>query len=93
MNKAVQAKHISDQIIMDAIWASQVARGKRAHERNPELYAVGDVGWGTLGDVQEALAEFPPKVVLAKIRSLIRRGKMSGCGCGCRGDFDLQGLS
>jgi hypothetical protein len=29
----------------------------------------------------------PSKVVLAKARRLIKRGKLSGCDCGCRGDF------
>lgn len=29
----------------------------------------------------------PVKVVRAKARSLIRRGVIAGCACGCRGDF------
>ena len=29
----------------------------------------------------------PDKLVLSKMRSLIRRGLVDGCGCGCRGDF------
>lgn len=42
-----------------------------------------------------ALAEalgFPEKVVLAKARKLIRRGVLTGCVCGCRGDFEIPGL-
>lgn len=31
----------------------------------------------------------PPKVALAKMRALIRRGLVEGCACGCRGDFEL----
>ena len=31
----------------------------------------------------------PEKVVLAKMDSLIRRGLVDGCACGCRGDFRL----
>lgn len=31
----------------------------------------------------------PWKVVLAKMRSLIKRKLVDGCGCGCRGDFNL----
>lgn len=31
----------------------------------------------------------PEKVVLAKARALIRRGLLNGCGCGCRGDFEV----
>lgn len=31
----------------------------------------------------------PPKLALAKMRGLIRRGVVKGCPCGCRGDFTL----
>lgn len=42
----------------------------------------------SIWDLRDRL-EFPEKVVLAKARSLIRRGVIGGCGCGCRGDFVL----
>ena len=32
----------------------------------------------------------PKKLALAKMRSLLRRGLVEGCGCGCRGDFVLS---
>lgn len=37
----------------------------------------------------------PEKLVLAKMRNLIRRGFVSGCDCGCRGNFEItqKGLS
>ena len=46
--------------------------------------------WGVsiLWDIQAELP-FPPKVVLAKLRSMERRGVINGCTCGCRGDFTL----
>jgi hypothetical protein len=28
-------------------------------------------------------------LVLAKMRSLIKKGLVEGCGCGCRGDFGI----
>lgn len=31
----------------------------------------------------------PPKLQLAKMRSLMGRGLVGGCGCGCRGDFAI----
>lgn len=31
----------------------------------------------------------PPKVALSKMASLIKRGLVDGCACGCRGDFAL----
>lgn len=40
--------------------------------------------------VREAMPpEAPDKLVLAKMRQLIRRGLVSGCACGCRGDFEI----
>lgn len=34
-------------------------------------------------------ADTPPKVAQAKMRGLIRRGLVDGCGCGCRVDFTI----
>ena len=31
----------------------------------------------------------PGNLVHAKMRSLIRRGLVTGCTCGCRGDFEI----
>jgi hypothetical protein len=44
--------------------------------------------WWVLAD--EHFPEFPPKVVLAKLRQLYKRGLIDGCPCGCRGDWVLQ---
>jgi len=43
----------------------------------------------TLWGVQAILAKWPPKVVLAKLRAMMRRGVIDGCGCRCRGDFKV----
>lgn len=42
-----------------------------------------------LGDIYVLPEEIPEKVVMAKARRLINRGLMTGCPCGCRGDFEL----
>lgn len=43
---------------------------------------------GTELDVARAMGPtIPDKVVLAKMRMLLRRDLVDGCGCGCRGDF------
>lgn len=34
-------------------------------------------------------ATIPPKLGLAKMKTLIRRGLVCGCPCGCRGDFEI----
>jgi len=40
--------------------------------------------------VRHAMLEgVPRKVVLAKMKHLISKGYISGCACGCRGDFEL----
>jgi hypothetical protein len=44
----------------------------------------------TRGTVRQAMpVGLPGKLILAKMRMLIRRGLVGGCGCGCRGDFEL----
>jgi hypothetical protein len=40
-------------------------------------------------DIEEELWEYPPKVLLAKLRRLVARGLLDGCACGCRGDFEI----
>lgn len=43
-------------------------------------------------DVSAAFPEgTPDKLKLAKMGMLIRRGLVSGCACGCRGDFCITG--
>lgn len=37
--------------------------------------------------------EIPWKVSLAKARKLIKQGRLNGCACGCRGDFELPSRS
>ncbi len=32
---------------------------------------------------------FPIEVIRSKAGALIRRGLLTGCDCGCRGDFEL----
>lgn len=41
----------------------------------------------SLFDIEDNLDAFPRKVVLAKLRSMVKRGVLSGCTCGCRGNF------
>lgn len=39
--------------------------------------------------VSDHFADTPEKVTLAKLRSLVKRGLLNGCACGCRGDFTV----
>lgn len=47
--------------------------------------------WDKLGpEIYSAFPQGTPnRVVMAKMRRLIERGLVSGCACGCRGDFEL----
>ncbi len=72
----VQAKDISDAQIMDA---QAAVRGRYGVDR-----------WATTWDIQAHLSQFPPKVVLAKLRSARKRGLLNGCACGCRGDWEVM---
>jgi hypothetical protein len=58
--------------------------------------------WATWGDghsmptVRDAMPTgVPPKLQVAKMNKLIRRGVVDGCTCGCRGDYYIteKGLS
>jgi hypothetical protein len=57
--------------------------------------AAGSAGtWALRWDVATLLEAsgwpLPEKLLLAKARKLINQGKMGGCWCGCRGDFERQ---
>ena len=52
--------------------------------------------WCTWGDgysmptIQDAMPEGTPhKLQLAKMKKLMERDLVDGCGCGCRGDFEI----
>jgi hypothetical protein len=45
--------------------------------------------WTNTWHLAERIPGFPPKVVRAKAAQLIKRDMLTGCTCGCRGDFEL----
>lgn len=65
-------------------------------EHTPAGPFIG-VGWHDLQPrsaysptIRDALPDdIPDKVILAKMKGLIRRRLVSGCDCGCRGDFQI----
>jgi hypothetical protein len=70
-----QAKDIRDDEMLNAVRRAQGLNGV------PE--------WSSLWDIQAVLTCYPAKVVQAKLGSLVRRGVLKGCACGCRGDFEF----
>ena len=53
------------------------------------MFIASSFGMIKLSDIERLYPTFPVKLVLAKLRSLIRRGLITGCACGCRGDFEI----
>jgi hypothetical protein len=50
-------------------------------------------GVSIIWDIEAGLADFPAKVVRAKLQSMVRRKLIDGCTCGCRGDFEPTGAT
>ncbi len=86
----MQAKDIPDRPILeflarpeivDSIGANWLDLGGDIGKDYPEIMARS---------VRHAMPpDVPGKLVLAKMRQLIHRGVVDGCGCGCRGDFSI----
>jgi len=75
--KGVQCKHIAEEPILRLLRSFD---GKWATWRDTDLMPTV---------VPAFPAGTPAKVVMAKMASLIRRGLVDGCTCGCRGDYVL----
>lgn len=45
--------------------------------------------WVCLWDFDGPYLDIPHKLIRAKAAKLIKRGFMTGCSCGCRGDFEI----
>lgn len=53
-------------------------------------WCTHDEGYGHMPTVRDAMPEGTPrKLHLAKMRALLKRGLVHGCGCGCRGDWEI----
>ncbi len=78
----MKAADIADADILAVIDALQ-------RERAEELGMLDDLPWTHTWDVQERYPDVPPKVVAAKLSKLLRRRLVTGCDCGCRGDWEL----
>jgi len=79
MKKTLQAKHISDEDFLVAI---------REDCRRRSLEWGFESTMGITWLIAEILG-VPTKVANAKAKSLIKRGIITGCTCGCRGDLEI----
>ena len=69
----MRAKDISDDRFLDVVSNINI------HEDR----------WAYVWDIEAAMPDIPPRLLRAKAKSLIKRGLMTGCTCGCRGDFEV----
>lgn len=75
----MQCKDIPDEPILK--WLSE-----NSSENRWTTYGNGLI----MPTVQDAMPKGTPvKLQLAKMKQLIKRKLVDGCGCGCRGDFYL----
>lgn len=74
-----QCKDIPDRPILELL------------AQNPgEWHTWYEVIPGGMPTVRPAMPpDAPDKLILAKMNKLLRRGLVDGCGCGCRGDFEI----
>lgn len=75
----MQAKDVSDARMLETLAS---VRGRHGVPR-----------WSSWFDVRDRMPDVPPKVALAKLKSMVKRGVIKGCTCGCRGDFELRDTS
>ena len=78
----MQAKDIPDLVVLDYL-ATQQGRWTMLFGTEFSTWVDGELVKA------KVFGEAPPKVALAKMRALYRRGLVGGCDCGCRGDFEI----
>lgn len=84
----MQAKDIPDVRMLTIVREEQQTRADNWDGGWP--HAV--LPWTHFWEVEERLPDIPPKVIRAKAAKLIKRGLMTGCTCGCRGDLEVTAL-
>ena len=78
----MQAKDIGDKEFLQVVIAAI------GHRHQHTGWDCG--GIVTIWDLEAVMPDtWPYKVMVAKAKSLINRGLLDGCGCGCRGDFEI----
>lgn len=58
------------------------------HDRGSTMAVIGFEGC-EVPHILEHFPGVPEKVVRAKARKVLKRGYVTGCACGCRGDFEV----
>lgn len=58
-----------------------------------ELINRGQVHLSTIQVFFHSTRQIPPKVTQAKLAQMVNKGRLLGCACGCRGDFEIPKCS
>lgn len=102
-SKATRASDIPDEAVLEAVRACNEARcegdetwgwhsGRPGYKEADDIEDDAQPHWAIRWDIGKALNDPPEKVLLAKLKNLVKRGKLDGCACGCRGDFTIPDI-
>ena len=85
----IQAKHIPDAMMLKVIKQLEGVPKMFAYPGGISIYEPQQHTTVMISDICNLYPSIPPKVILAKLRTLEKRGLIDGCACGCRGDFKV----
>lgn len=92
-NGRFQAKDIDDVFFLRCVdWCSMCPTPPSTLHgvAHPSYYPLDNFPcWVFMWNLEYLMPVFPEEVILAKASRLIQRGLLTGCDCGCRGDFEL----
>ncbi len=90
-----QAKDIDDRVYLRHVYEQQRNPSPPSCMLSVRGYWLASpwpadrLHWVHLDVVEACLPLFPSALIRAKAGALIRRGLLTGCACGCRGDLEL----
>lgn len=82
-DRKAKAHDIPDAVLLRAI--DQISRTPWPINGTPN----DGTRWVMRWDLSEVFPAVPAKLMVAKCARLVGRGLLTGCTCGCRGDFEL----
>lgn len=90
-NGRFQAKDIDDVFFLRCVDYAQTYEPSVSWENRPFAKRENPRWpvWVFTWNLDCLMPMFPPEIIAAKASRLIARGLLTGCDCGCRGDFEL----
>lgn len=87
MVNKIQTKDIPDDSLVELI--KSLSGAPVAYVTNDNTIEIITSKGVMLTDICNLWSSVPPKIILSKLNTLIKRGLIDGCTCGCRGDFEV----